>query len=87
MKTLEKQLENPARFLAIKRWCCACMAALALIEGIAPGLIYKDHPHFWFENVPAWGSFYGLISCVAIIVISKLLGKLWLMRRETYYDS
>jgi hypothetical protein len=43
-------------------------------------------PHFWFEQIPAWGSLYGLASCVAIIVVSKLLGKVWLMRGEDYYD-
>ena len=47
----------------------------------------SDHAHFWFEDLPAWGSIYGLVSCVVIIVVSKLLGKLWLMRREDYYDS
>jgi hypothetical protein len=44
-------------------------------------------PHFWFEWIPAWGSLYGLASCVAIIVVSKFLGKAWLMRPEDYYDS
>ena len=44
-------------------------------------------PHFWFESIPAWGSLYGLASCVAIIVVSKFLGKAWLMRGEDYYDS
>ena len=28
-----------------------------------------------------------LASCVAIIVVSKLFGKVWLMRREDYYDA
>jgi hypothetical protein len=37
--------------------------------------------------LPGFGSLYGLISCVLIIVVSKLLGKLWLMRREDYYDD
>jgi hypothetical protein len=27
-----------------------------------------------------------LISCIVIIVGSKLIGKLWLMKREDYYD-
>jgi hypothetical protein len=27
------------------------------------------------------------LSCVAIIVVSKLLGKLWLMRSEDHYES
>ena len=43
--------------------------------------------HFDFEGWPAWGSLYGLVSCVAIILVSKLIGKVWLMRREDYYDS
>jgi hypothetical protein len=43
--------------------------------------------HFWFESIPAWGSLYGFASCVAIIVVSKFLGKMWLMRRENYYDA
>ena len=50
--------------------------------------MFHAHPrHFWFEWFPAWGSLYGLASCVAIIVLSKFLGKVWLMRREDYYDS
>ena len=50
-------------------------------------MFHVDPPHFWFERIPAWGSLYGLASCVAIIVVSKFLGKVWLMRREDYYDS
>ncbi len=50
-------------------------------------LFHTHPPHFWFESIPAWGSLYGLASCVAIIVVSKFLGKVWLMRGEDYYDS
>ena len=50
-------------------------------------MFYVHPPDFWFEWIPAWGSLYGLASCVAIIVVSKFLGKVWLMRREDYYDS
>ena len=42
--------------------------------------------HFSFESFYAWGSIYGLISTVAIIIVSKLIGKVWLMRREDYYE-
>ncbi len=52
------------------------------------GQSHDDHPpHVPFESLPAWGSVYGLASCVAIIVVSKRIGKAWLMRRENYYDS
>ena len=63
-----------------------CLAALALAEAVAPRFLYHDHAHFPFEDWPAFGSIYGFLSCVAIIIVSKLLGKLWLMRRENYYE-
>lgn len=69
-----------------KRWCYGALAAVALAEILLPRLFPGDHAHFWFEDLPAFGSAYGLLSCVLIIEVSKLLGKLWLMRREDYYD-
>ena len=87
MNFLQKQLEDPGRFARIKRWFYVGLAAVALAEIVLPLIFHDDHSHFSFENFPAWGSLYGLISCVAIIVVSKLIGKAWLMRREDYYDS
>ena len=69
------------------RWVYAALAAFALGEFVLPRLFVSDHAHFWFEDLPAWGSIYGLVSCLLIIVVSKLLGKLWLTRQENYYDS
>jgi hypothetical protein len=70
----------------VKRWWYAALAAVALSEIGAEYLLHEEPAHFWFENLPAFGSIYGLISCVMIIVVSKLLGKLWLARPENYYD-
>jgi len=84
---LERQLEDPVRFKRMKRSFYVGLAALAFAELAVPRLFETDPAHFWFEDIPGWGSIYGLISCVAIIVVSKLLGKLWLARRENYYDS
>jgi hypothetical protein len=55
-------------------------------EIVLPHVFGGGHAHFRFERFPGWGSLYGLASCVAIIVVSKLIGKLWLMRREDYYE-
>ena len=85
MTFLEKYLEDPVRFARMKRWFYAILVAIFVSEALAP-FLYTDEPHFSFENWPAWGSLYGLVSCVLIIVVSKLLGKVWLMRRENYYD-
>ncbi len=88
MNFLERLLENPNRFSRIKRWFYVGLAAVAVADIVLPLIFHTDHPpHFSFESFPAWGSLYGLASCVAIIVVSKILGKVWLMRREDYYDS
>lgn len=87
MNFLQKRLEDPVRFARIKRLFYLSLALIALAEIVLPRIFHTEEPHFSFESFPAWGSMYGLISCVAIIVVSKLIGKLWLMRHEDYYDD
>jgi hypothetical protein len=84
---LEKHAEEPVRFRRITRWFVIGLATFALAEIVAPFVLGAEHAHFWFEDIPAWGSIYGLVSCLLIIIVSKLLGKLWLTRPENYYDS
>ena len=87
MNFLQRQLEDPMRFARIKRVFYVGLAVIALAEIVLPLIFQGEQSHFSFENFPAWGSVYGLLSCVVIIVVSKLIGKLWLMRREDYYDD
>jgi len=87
VNSLQKQLEDPVRFARIKRLFYIGLAVVALAEIVLPHVFHGGESHFSFEDFPAWGSLYGFVSCVAIIVVSKLIGKLWLMRREDYYDT
>ena len=87
MNFLKRQLEDPVRFVRIKRLFYVGLALVALAEIVLPFLFHGEHHHFSFESWLAFGSLYGLASCVVIVVVSKILGKLWLMRRENYYDS
>ena len=87
MNLLERQLEDPVRFARIKRWFYVGLVVVALAEVVAPLIFHGGHPHFSFESFPAWGSLYGFVSCVAIIIVSKLIGKAALLRREDHYDS
>lgn len=86
MKFLEGLLENPAGLRSLKRWFYVSLALIVVAEVAAPYVFHEAPAEFWFENLPAWESVYGLFSCVVIIVGSKLIGKLWLMKREDYYD-
>ncbi len=87
MNFLERRKENSVRFVRVKRWFYVGLILVALAEIVLAIVFRGGHAHFSFESFPAWGSLYGLISCVAIIVVSKIIGKAWLMRREDYYDS
>ena len=87
MSFLERQLEDPVRFQRIKRWFYVGLGLVVIAEIVLPLIFNGAHAHFSFESWWAWGSLYGLISCVAIIVLSKLIGKAWLMRREDYNDD
>ena len=86
MSFLERQLEDPVRLKRLKVVFYVALAVIAMMESALPRLLHVEEAEFWFEDFPAWESIYGLISCVVIILGSKLLGKLWLMRPEDYYD-
>ena len=86
MSFLERQLEDPVRFGRIRRWAIAGLILALLAEIVLPLVFGNGHHHFGFEGLPAWGSLYGLASCVVIILASKLIGKLWLMRPEDHDD-
>ena len=73
--------------MKLKRAFYASLVVLALAEAVAPRFLYDEPAHFAFEDWPAFGSIYGFLSCVAIILVSKFLGKHWLMRPENSYES
>ncbi len=90
MSFLGRQLEDPVRFKRVKLWFYVGLVGVVAAEIVLPLVFHGGHagdPHFSFESWLAWGSLYGFISCVAIIVLSKLIGKAWLMRPEDYYDD
>lgn len=87
MSFLERMLADPVRRSRLKRWFHVGLVVVVIAEIALPLVFGGGAAHFSFENFPAWGSIYGFVSCVAIIVVSKLIGKAWLMRREDHYDS
>ena len=86
MSFLVRQLDDPTRFARVRRGFYVVLGVIALAEIALPRIFSGGEHHFDFEGWPAWGSLYGLASCVAIILVSKLIGKVWLMRRENYYE-
>ncbi|MBU2573594.1 MAG: hypothetical protein KKH28_05910 [Elusimicrobia bacterium] len=59
---------------------------IILAEALTVYYFGLGHPYFSFEKIPAFGSLYGFFSCVVIILASKFLGKLFISKKEDYYD-
>ena len=52
------------------------------------GLFFRpEHPHFWWERIPAFDAIYGFFGCILIVVGSKALGHKWLQKDEDYYSD
>lgn len=70
----------------MRRLGWAALAALLAASVAAELLIAKEGPAPWWSH---WGFFawFGFAGCVAIVLVSKLLGRWWLQRPEDYYDA
>ncbi len=67
-----------------RRWL---LGATLLAVLVADFFVPREHPEFFWDHIPGWSALFGFVSCVAIIFVSKALGRQGrLMRREDYYD-
>lgn len=58
------------------------MALGVLLVATMVASYWHDSTHF-----PAFYALFGLAGAVALIVLAKLVGKRFLMRKEDYYDE
>ena len=79
---LERVLENPEQVKKLRR---IFYVTLALLVGI-DFFIHREHAIFFWDSIPGFSALYGFISCVLIIIVSKVIGHAGLMKREDYYD-
>ena len=45
-----------------------------------------EHSDHWWGAIPAFYILFGFAGCIAIIFFAKTLGRLFLEKREEYYD-
>ncbi len=54
---------------------------------VAEFLIPSHAAHHPWDKIPGIYALFGFVTCVAMIVFSKLVGQFWLKRKEEYYDK
>lgn len=82
--TISKWLEHLVeRSASLKRYAIGVLILLVIANVLAP----SAYQRFPWDGIPGFGAFYGFVSCVLIIVVSKALGYAFLYRKEDYYDE
>lgn len=58
---------------------------LILAATVLADFFVVPHPYFGLDGTFGFGAWFGFVSCVALVLIAKLLGGV-LKRPDTYYD-
>jgi hypothetical protein len=68
----------------VLRWVAGLGLAVVLVLGI---VAHPDRSAEGWERFPAFEALFGLLGCLAIILVSKALGHVFIQKREDYYDE
>jgi hypothetical protein len=77
---MKKSLEDPEFIKKMKY-----LLYFSILIFIVMGFFIDSHPHFQWEEIPAFFAIYGFLICVLIIFIGKAIGR-FIQREEDYYD-
>ncbi len=73
------------RLPAVIRIGIAVLVALVVLDAV-PALVDKEHAHTAAEHVPGFWAAFGLLGCLALVVVAKTFGHA-VSRREDYDDE
>lgn len=67
------------------------LKGLRVVAGIIMFIVLSlftptDEAHFVWEKLPVFNILFGFAGCIVIILGSKALGKLFIQKREDYYE-
>ncbi|MEX0607847.1 MAG: hypothetical protein WD016_06375 [Balneolaceae bacterium] len=70
----------------MKKWHWIALGVIAAITLVLEFTLLADYDSHWWNSVPAFYMLWGFIGSVAVIFISRWLGKLFILSDEDYYD-
>jgi hypothetical protein len=68
------------------RWWHWSLLGAVVAATLAVDQITGSEHDYWFSGIPGFWVAFGFAGCVAIILLSKWYGKLWVQRSEDYYS-
>lgn len=79
MKRKQKELESTIKIAWI-------IFTAVLIFTLVLEFFIHPHVTFSIQEIPFFNAFYGFLSCIAIILVSKFFG-IFVKRDEEYYEG
>ena len=74
-------LRRPETIRKLWRWGIGALIVIALLD-----LFLVPHPYFNIDGTFGFYSWYGLLTCIAMVIMAKVLG-IFLKQRDDYYDD
>jgi len=72
----------------VRKWGILILFLLAILSLFAELGFPVDAGHgHWWNKIPGFFIFFGLLGCILLILVAKAFGKFWLTRNENYYDD
>lgn len=72
----------------MKTYQLVILALIAVASFVAEfGFLSGTSKGHWWNHVPAFYALWGFVGCIVIILASKWMGKLFIQKKEDYYDS
>jgi hypothetical protein len=59
-------------------------SALVLATGF---IVHPSEVQYFWEKLPIFEAIFGFVGCLCIIFLSKALGRLFVQKKEDYYDD
>ncbi len=60
---------------------------LLVIAVVLDFFVHREEVHFFGDRISGFWSLFGILGCLAMIVLCKLLSSVWLKKGEDYYDD
>jgi len=72
----------------VKKWLFIALVGALALSFVADLLLRESYGHgkFWWHKLYGFDLLFGFLGCLAIVWVSKVLGKHFVQRGEDYYD-
>lgn len=71
----------------MKNWHWIALGVLTVASLVVEQTLLGGKGKHWWDAIPGFYILWSFFGCVIIIYVSKWIGKVFLFRKEDYYDK